>query len=421
MLSRVPRLFRASPRLKDADIPESACADLYVELMLMTRKMFVECRLVHADLSEYNILYHVDDADDPRPEPTSSASEPAPGVPGEPSTSAPAAPRRGHLHIIDVSQSVEHDHPHAFDFLRADLRNVEDFFARRGVRTVGLRRAFEFVTRADAPSSPASSDAEALLRGWMDAPEPPAAEEGAPLNSGNGDGEGHGASTETTRAHEDAVFMRSYIPRTLNEVFDPERDVGVLSRGDGAQLIYKDTIGIVGPGERSAGAEGSAAAHADGAPRRKTVAFADQKAGGHGRDREDEGASAGAEREVEEGVDEDEDGEDTDGEGEDEEDSGDENGDGGFQEKKPRGHRHEDKEAKKVGRRDACTEIGVADRAGCCRSARRPRRRRRARNASTRSRRRRRSARSKRQRAEDRLWLFGCAYRHERSASVRSG
>ena len=55
-------LYRASPRLKDADIPEAAFSDLYVELMLMTRKMFVECRLVHADLSEYNILYHVDDS-----------------------------------------------------------------------------------------------------------------------------------------------------------------------------------------------------------------------------------------------------------------------------------------------------------------------------------------------------------------------
>lgn len=28
-------------------------------------------------------------------------------------------------------QSVEHDHPHALDFLRMDCRNVNDFFRRK--------------------------------------------------------------------------------------------------------------------------------------------------------------------------------------------------------------------------------------------------------------------------------------------------
>ena len=56
---------------------------------------------MHADLSEYNILYH-----------------------------------KGQLYIIDVSQSVEHDHPHAMDFLRSDCLNITDFFGKRGVPTM---------------------------------------------------------------------------------------------------------------------------------------------------------------------------------------------------------------------------------------------------------------------------------------------
>ena len=36
----------------------------------------------------------------------------------------------GALYVIDVSQSVEHDHPHATAFLRKDCTNVTDFFRR---------------------------------------------------------------------------------------------------------------------------------------------------------------------------------------------------------------------------------------------------------------------------------------------------
>lgn len=107
----------ASPRLKDADeiigSDRAEWSRLYRELIASVRIMYHQCRLVHADLSEYNILYH-----------------------------------QHHLWIIDVSQSVEHDHPRAYDFLRADLAHVDDFFAKRGVNTLGLRATFEFVVSA---------------------------------------------------------------------------------------------------------------------------------------------------------------------------------------------------------------------------------------------------------------------------------
>ena len=34
--------------------------------------------------------------------------------------------------FIDVSQSVEHEHPNALEFLRIDCKNVNDFFRRAG-------------------------------------------------------------------------------------------------------------------------------------------------------------------------------------------------------------------------------------------------------------------------------------------------
>ncbi|KAL1682383.1 RIO1-domain-containing protein [Schizophyllum commune] len=253
----------ASPRLKDASLPAEACAGLYVELLTVVRTMYQKCRLVHADLSEYNILFH-----------------------------------EGHLWIIDVSQSVEHDHPHAFDFLRNDLKNVEEFFGRLGVGCLGLRRAFEFVTRERVAKDEAITETdEEALRRWMEL---------SAHGEGGGDAADEDTSAKEQASHEDAVFMRSYIPRTLNEVYDPERDVEVLKSGGGKDLIYKDAVGLA-----------STSRHEDAA------------ASTPAKDEEDDDSA-------EEDASEDED-----------EESGEENEGEGFKERKPRGHRHEDKEAKK--------------------------------------------------------------------------
>jgi RIO kinase 1 len=303
----------ASPRLKDAELPADAAAPLYVELLLALRILFHRCRLVHADLSEYNILYHEE-----------------------------------HLYIIDVSQSVEHDHPSAFDFLRNDLKNAEDFFARRGVRCLGLRRAFEFVTRdqlpaiaedtslpataaptinesapptpSPTPSSPPADEstppvaesplveppetadtlhASAVLRAWLAEDAPPTDDDG----------------------QDAAVFLRAHIPRSLNEVFDPERDAAALARGDDRGLVYADALGLVP----------RAQAH---------VRFEGEKNGDEGVDKGEGGNwdGDGEEDDSDEDGDEDEDAEVEVADGE----------DGGFEDRQPRGHRHEDRDAKKV-------------------------------------------------------------------------
>jgi len=43
-----------------------------------------------------------------------------------------ARPTQGELVIIDVSQSVDLDHPKALDFLREDCKHVNHFFKTKG-------------------------------------------------------------------------------------------------------------------------------------------------------------------------------------------------------------------------------------------------------------------------------------------------
>lgn len=276
---------RASPRLKDAEpqIPPSSYSHLYQELLLTVRKMYHECKLVHADLSEYNILYH-----------------------------------DSHLYIIDVSQSVEHNHPHAFDFLRNDVKNAEEYFSRRGVATLGLRRCFEFITREtfEADGETGLSDPE-VLKNWLEMPP-----QDFPSTSADGTGDGDEERTTGLDAQqEDSVFFKSYIPRTLNEVYDPERDLEAVKKG--GKTIYSDTIGIVNLKPVDTALRAKDRDSIEGENKLK-VHF-----------------STGAELEDET--------RDTD---EEDEDEGTQDGEGESEaeprEKKPRGHRHEDKEAKKV-------------------------------------------------------------------------
>ena len=46
----------AAPRLKDARLSADEQLSLYQEAVLLVRRLYQECHLVHADLSEYNLL-----------------------------------------------------------------------------------------------------------------------------------------------------------------------------------------------------------------------------------------------------------------------------------------------------------------------------------------------------------------------------
>lgn len=170
---------------------------LYFQLILLMRRMYRECKLVHADLSEYNVLYH-----HPRPDAQApSSSEELFG----PSASRPF------LVIIDVSQSVEAAHPHAWDFLRTDIKNVDDFWARKAVKTLGLRSTFEFVTR-ESVQMEGTTDDEAALGAWLEA---------NPMN--DHDDVSVDSDLAQDQDQDEAVFLKSYLPRSFAEMKDPER------------------------------------------------------------------------------------------------------------------------------------------------------------------------------------------------------
>lgn len=44
-----------------------------------------------------------------------------------------------------MSQAVDLDHPKALDFLREDVRHINDFFRRQGVAVLTARELFDFV------------------------------------------------------------------------------------------------------------------------------------------------------------------------------------------------------------------------------------------------------------------------------------
>lgn len=108
-----------APKLLDADFskPETL-QSAYMQCCQMMRKLYQECRLVHADLSEYNMLFW-----------------------------------QKKVYFIDFAQAVEHDHPNSLRFLRDDCNHVTTFFRNKGLKnTLSVRRLFEYV------SEPADKD-----------------------------------------------------------------------------------------------------------------------------------------------------------------------------------------------------------------------------------------------------------------------
>jgi RIO kinase 1 len=184
-----------APRLKDVEFsipePETRWRELYMELLGHMRVMYQTCHLVHADLSEYNILYH-----------------------------------KERLYIIDVSQSVEHDHPRSLEFLRMDIKNVSDFFRRKNVMTLPERTVFNFVISPEGPTEITTGNDEMI-----------SAIDKLLVAREEGTDEQQDADDVDT-----AVFRQQYIPQTLEQVYDVERDVERIRDGTGDDLVYGDLL-----------------------------------------------------------------------------------------------------------------------------------------------------------------------------------
>ena len=158
----------AAPKLKEVALSEDKKREMYWEAITVMRTIYQKCKLVHADLSEYNILYH-----------------------------------KGHLYIIDVSQSVEHDHPNAMRFLQMDCTNMTAYFRRQGIPTMTVRELFEFITDFTVTDDLVDEYLERMQEKITNRP--------------------FDMTDEQTM--EEEVFKQTFIPRTLNDVHDHERHI----------------------------------------------------------------------------------------------------------------------------------------------------------------------------------------------------
>ena len=127
----------------------------YVQTCVALRAMFSRCKLVHGDFSEYNLLWF-----------------------------------NSEVVVIDVSQSVEWDHPRATEFLRKDCSNVRDFFSRKCERVLSVKALYDFVMRDG------SADDDAGIRDALDV----------------------ARSQDSVTDQEDRVFMDAFLPRSLQDL-----------------------------------------------------------------------------------------------------------------------------------------------------------------------------------------------------------
>ena len=181
--------FTPAPRLKDTGpLPVKKWSQLYLQTMKYCRIIFQECHLVHADLSEYNMLYY-----------------------------------NGDVVIIDVSQSVEHDHPNALVFLRKDCFNVNQFFKSKNVLTCTVREFTDFVTSLTLKDN----EIDEYLNNLME------------KVSNRGD-------LTIQEEVDDAVFKDSHIARRLDQVRmkDAEDDLIKASKGDTSEVLYATITGL---------------------------------------------------------------------------------------------------------------------------------------------------------------------------------
>jgi len=185
-----------SPRLKDAQLSERRLREAYVQTVLILRHMYQRCRLVHGDFSEYNLLWH-----------------------------------NNRVYVIDVSQSVENDHPSALDFLRKDISNVNDYFHKNGnLSVMTTRQLFEFITSTVIENTE-ESESNALDEIMADADQHADKLAQASVR----DQKEWGQKNEV----DEAVFMSQFLPRSLNQVADV--DIKMMVDGE-VEETYANAI-----------------------------------------------------------------------------------------------------------------------------------------------------------------------------------
>lgn len=180
MMEFIGKDGKAAPRLKDAEnIQQETYGKIYLQLLRDMRTLYQDCHLIHGDLSEYNLLY-----------------------------------QNEKLYMIDVSQSIEHDHASALEFLRRDILNVNAYFKKKQVITFSLRQCFDFITDISIVSGTEND----LLEGFI-------------MN--------HSEVNE----QDDQIFAGIYIPRTLGEL--SLKTVEDSLKNQASDAVFSKLTGIV--------------------------------------------------------------------------------------------------------------------------------------------------------------------------------
>ncbi|MEA3558326.1 MAG: serine protein kinase RIO [Candidatus Thermoplasmatota archaeon] len=90
---------KPAPQIKFLDAELDEWEEMWRSTLEFVKRIFMDCELVHADLSEYNILY------------------------------------TGELVFIDVGQSVHKEHPMAKELLKRDMKVISTFFEKKGIKS----------------------------------------------------------------------------------------------------------------------------------------------------------------------------------------------------------------------------------------------------------------------------------------------
>ena len=83
----------------------------YIDCIRNMRRLYWECKLIHCDLSEYNLLYDSNNI----------------------------------LYFIDVSQSVEPSHPESYTLLAMDCKNINEYFRKQNIGTLTHKELFDYI------------------------------------------------------------------------------------------------------------------------------------------------------------------------------------------------------------------------------------------------------------------------------------
>jgi len=103
----------SAPLLREIELSEPE--KIYNQLLVYIKRLHVKAKLVHGDLSEYNVMIW-----------------------------------KGKPVIFDVSQAVSLEHPNATQFLWRDIENINRYFKRLNVKVQPTEKIFRRITGAAA-------------------------------------------------------------------------------------------------------------------------------------------------------------------------------------------------------------------------------------------------------------------------------